>query len=442
MSIYDAETAATPDYEEANKANQHKRSRMWAESGNMTPEEKAAAEQYNQEHWQPGIGGYAARNADYLKAFGSPNQVDAARQGAYNTYTPGGSLMFEGSGLFNPASALYGGSGAAAEQAYGDIEQATGEARNLANASGIYNTGRYADSLAYGQDATGGANTLLGRATSELTGLPSSGAANALAIRGVAGPGTEGLQVQQREANALGAFNPYSNTAAQALDEQTRNNAAAMHSLALSGRGGGVNASAQSRGNALAGAALAGEGLQQQQLAAQQYQSNQALALQALQAQQALGASQQSGALGNAQISQQRQGLAAQSAMAGAQNQYNAAAAGNQYTMQQAANWNDLAKSQQGLAGTMADNQQTLGQMNANYLGQAQEMHNQQLSTEAQLRVGGLTNAAQTKAGVINSNVQLNTQKDIANQAADTAMMGSMLSTGAGAVGALTEDDK
>lgn len=360
----------------------------------------------------------------------------------YNTYQAGGELGYQGSGLFNPDSALFGGSGAAAEQAYQDVNSTTGEAMSMGNIAKQSNNERQSASNAYGLSQLNAANTTLMDAALGLTGLGTTGERSALNIRGVAGPGTEGLTVQARNAAMLGQFDPTSAAAANTLHTQTLNNAAALNSLALSGRGGGVNASAQARGQALASGALAGEGLQQQQLAAQQYQSNQALALQALQGQSALGASYQQSALQNAQLSQQKQAIAAQAALQGAQTQYGSNAAANRLRIQQASNYGDLAKYQNQVAGSNVDAQQTLGQVNANYLGQAQDYHSQQLGTEAQLRTQGIINAGQTKAGLTNTLLGISADQDIANQAADTAMLGSMLSTGAGAVGAYMNQDK
>src|SRR5512142_1723640 len=71
----------------------------------------------------------------YTATGGQVDQAGADKRlnEAYNTYQAPGQSGYEGSGLFNPNSALFGGSGDAAEQAYNDINKTTEYATDMAD---------------------------------------------------------------------------------------------------------------------------------------------------------------------------------------------------------------------------------------------------------------------------------------------------------------------
>jgi hypothetical protein len=362
--------------------------------------------------------------------------------GTYGSDSSGGAGNVKG--LFNTQSALFGGSteGSAANmsQNWDNAKNITaGEAQSMrqsqdqlaqntastANLTGQANAGLYGTANQLGgqgqQALSVGANQtdLLGR----IQGPQQSGSADL-------GQSIAGLQNYAQQG-------PGPSVAQAQLAQSTDATMRQAIAMGASGRGAGASGAAQSAAGAQATSVLAQGSQQAALLRAQESANYRTQQMQALEGAGQLGNSLQNQNVATSQFALGQQQAAAQNALSYQQlNQgYQTSAAQQQAqaaqnTMQQAA----LGQNSSALG---AGYNMTFSQEQAAAMQAAQAQQQAQLSTEAQLRVGGISNANSTAAGMQNTAMQIDAQRDAASKAANAAMIGAGLSVGGAVVGGL-----
>jgi hypothetical protein len=380
--------------------------------------------------------------AQYPQLSAGAAGLEADKQNALGTYGSGSTGAGNVKGLFNTQSALFGGS-TEGSQANMDLTWRTAgqnimsQQQALNQASGVVG----ANNAATG-DLTNQANAGLLGASNMLNGqgaqaLTVGGNQTGL-LGGVQGPAQSGSAAMGQSVAGLQNYaqqGPGPSVAQSQLAQSTDATMKQAIALGSSGRGAGVSGAAQAAAGSQAASALSQGSQQMALLRAQEQAQWRQQQLQAYEAAGQVGNALQGQNVATSQFALGQQQAAAQNELSYQQlNQgYANAAAQQQAAMSQ--NTMQRAALGQNNAATLAGYNMTYGQEQAAALSAAQAQQQAQLSTEAQLRVGGIGNANSTAAGLQATAMNIDAQRDAAQKAADAAMIGAGLQVGGAVVG-------
>jgi hypothetical protein len=414
----------------------------WAAEKKRLGNEMVAAAVADPKHASEIVARYKSAHPELT---GGYSGLEADKQAELGTYgTADGSGAGNVKGLFNTQSALFGGS-TEGSQANMDLNwdiasrNIHAQQQSLDQATGVIGAnGQQTASLTGQANAglLGTANTLAGQGQSALT----SGSWQTDQLSGVQGPSQSGSDAIGRSISGLQSYaqqGPGPSVAQAQLAQSTDATMRQAIALGASGRGAGASGAAQANAGAQATSALAQGSQQAATLRAQEAATYRTQQMQALEGAGQLGNSLQSQNVATSQFALGQQQAAAQNELSYQQLNQGYQTAAAQQQAQASQNYMQQAALGQSNAATLAGYNMTYGQEQAAALSAAQAQQQAQLSTEAQLRVGGIGNANSTAAGLQTTAMNIDAQSEASKKAAEAAMIGAGLSVGGAVVGGL-----